>query len=79
VRQLVMALTERMIVTEGLLRHSQDLQTVVMLEGRRGNGDTHRRDGEPRGPKQLRQCSGSSSPPSAVELWGHSLSRLFAH
>ncbi|XP_073898754.1 evC complex member EVC isoform X2 [Castor canadensis] len=32
VRQLVMALTERMIVTEGLLRHSQDLQTVDTLE-----------------------------------------------
>ena len=36
-RQLTMTLTERMITAEGLLRDSQDLQAMVMLEaGREG-------------------------------------------
>lgn len=32
-RQLMMTLTERMIAAEGLLRDSQDLQALVILEG----------------------------------------------
>lgn len=32
-RQLAMTLTERMIAAEGLLRDSQDLHALVMLEG----------------------------------------------
>lgn len=36
-RQLEMTLTERMVVAEGLLRDSQDLQALVMLGGRGGD------------------------------------------
>lgn len=44
-RQLEMTLTERMVVAEGLLRDSQDLQALVMLVGAgREHGDIYTRD-----------------------------------
>ena len=43
-RQLTMTLTERMIAAEGLLRDSQDLQALVMLERAGRECDTQIRD-----------------------------------
>lgn len=48
-RQLVLTLTGSMILAEGLLRDSQDLQALVMLQGAgRGHGDAQMRDVGPR-------------------------------
>lgn len=53
-RQLVLTLTGSMILAEGLLRDSQDLQALVMLQG--GREGTRRCSNERCGTQSLKPC-----------------------